>query len=169
MRGWVAVVLVGCASPRWERDVVYVDIRAEMAPPGAVEATGRAVETWAVAMAPHGIRLIVSSPGAITVEWTAAADARWPASIGATVLEWDPVDGTISAAHVMLRLDLPWSAGDPCTAYDVEGGVAHELGHAVGLHHLEDPEATMFGGIWEYDVAKRDLAAADLAALAALY
>jgi predicted Zn-dependent protease len=165
---WTVLVLVACASPRWERDRVRVDIRGG-GPPGATEATGRAVETWAAALSEYGVALVVASPGEIVVEWVETATARWSHSFGTTVINWDPVAGGASAAHVSLRMDAPWS--DVCVgvALDIEAAVAHEMGHALGLGHVDVAGATMQNAFEWCDVEKRDLSRADLVALAEIY
>lgn len=52
---------------------------------------------------------------------------------------------------------------------DVQNTITHELGHLLGLAHTPDPEATMFGTTTPGDLAKRSLAADDIAGLCFIY
>jgi predicted Zn-dependent protease len=167
--GLLVLVVAACAEPTWAPGVVRVEVRGIHAP--SEEATARAVATYAAALARYDVTLVVGAPGDIVVEWTPHAGAAYPGAVGFTRTEWDPISGHISSAHVQLRMDLPWTCDDACVSghWDVEAAVAHELGHAIGLHHTGVAAATLYPEIPDCDVDKRDLHEDDLAALAALY
>ena len=67
--------------------------------------------------------------------------------------------------------DHTFSAGTSgCTSgYYLEDVAAHELGHAMGLDHSSDPEATMYPSLAACSQAFRTLAADDIAGARALY
>lgn len=52
---------------------------------------------------------------------------------------------------------------------DLQNTVTHELGHALGLDHSKDPEATMYWTAAAGEVSKRDLADDDIEGLCTLY
>lgn len=52
---------------------------------------------------------------------------------------------------------------------DIQGVAAHEYGHALGLAHSTDPEATMFGSSTPPNNNKRSIEADDVAGIQALY
>lgn len=58
---------------------------------------------------------------------------------------------------------------DHPSAFDLQNLIVHELGHVLGLPHLEEADASMFDRILPGETKKRDLDEADLAALEALY
>jgi hypothetical protein len=64
-----------------------------------------------------------------------------------------------------------WTAvDDPAAArVDVENTVTHELGHLLGLAHVPDAEATMYGESAPGDLDKRSLAEDDVAGLCSVY
>jgi parallel beta-helix repeat protein len=72
-----------------------------------------------------------------------------------------------------LNSDLLWNADDPefttnCDPnsnpleYDIEDIAAHEIGHFVGLAHVDDPEATMCPWIIQCEIKKRTLEEGDM-------
>lgn len=74
------------------------------------------------------------------------------------------VDMAINAARYR------FTVGEPeLGAFDLQNLFTHELGHALGLGHLEGEESTMFAEIQERETGKRALDAADVDAVLALY
>jgi uncharacterized protein (TIGR03382 family) len=68
-----------------------------------------------------------------------------------------------------------WAVGDDCRSgaddyeYDLESTLAHEIGHALGLRHSLDQEATMYTRPQPCARDRRDLSADDVEAIADLY
>ncbi|MFN7133053.1 MAG: matrixin family metalloprotease, partial [Myxococcales bacterium] len=52
---------------------------------------------------------------------------------------------------------------------DLQNTLTHELGHALGLAHTHDAEATMFADTQRGETAKRELSADDIDGIRALY
>ncbi len=74
----------------------------------------------------------------------------------------------IVEADILFRNDLTWTTNG--AQYDTEGVLAHELGHALGIHHSEittTPRPTMYPSYIGSD--GRSLHADDAAALACAY
>lgn len=79
-------------------------------------------------------------------------------------------DGRIIGFTLELRVaDVPWSTIGAPEALDVQNAVAHELGHAIGLDHVELPEATMDQVLQRGEIGKRSLLWDDEDGARALY
>lgn len=60
--------------------------------------------------------------------------------------------------------------GDPpADAFDLQGVAAHEYGHALGLDHSFDPDATMFASSPDNGISFRSIEADDMAGVQFLY
>jgi hypothetical protein len=68
-------------------------------------------------------------------------------------------------------VDHVWSASAvPLAGHDdVQNTVTHELGHAIGLAHSDDPGATMYASADPEETAKRDLGDDDLWGVCDIY
>lgn len=62
-----------------------------------------------------------------------------------------------------------WSADGEPDLNDLHNTLTHELGHAAGLGHSEEPEASMFSTTFPGETTKRGLHADDVEGLAGLY
>lgn len=99
-------------------------------------------------------------------------EGEWP---------WAPGEIALTFAHVhsstgeIVEVDVALNGalhrfGGQADAFDIENVIAHELGHTLGLPHLDDQEdATMYPSIQHGEVKKRDLDLSDEAALLSLY
>jgi predicted Zn-dependent protease len=166
---WAAGVVMaaqfGC-SPVEHWDCREVRVEVALVDPDWNAAASRAVATYAEALAPMGVDVTFGQPGEIAVVALPLGDMA-----GLTRVESDSATGSISSALVRLNTRPGWSAGEECISgrLDVEAVVAHELGHAFGLQHSANPDATMYGTPEFCDVDKRTLHEEDVAALADLY
>lgn len=65
--------------------------------------------------------------------------------------------------------DVYWSTtGDP-TKHDLHNTMTHEFGHALGLEHSDEPQASMSATTSIGDLAKRDVHADDIQGFVTLY
>ena len=168
---------------RWRNDPVVTEIAMEegpdgVAPSAATAAVHRALATWTQAGAPEFVPASSEQTPQLRVRFamSAADPAIDPAALALTHLNFDSLTGDLLTVEIAVNaFAFRWAAGDDCRAgsddyqYDLESTLAHEVGHAVGLRHSEDPDATMFTRPQPCARERRDLADDDLAAIAALY
>lgn len=72
-------------------------------------------------------------------------------------------DILLNAEHHVFSTDMP--ASD----VDLQSLVTHEIGHLLGLRHVEEPEAAMFPKLDPHTTHKRELTEHDLSALEEAY
>jgi len=100
---------------------------------------------------------------------------RWPADPDALALatvvyrrstgEIQDADIDLNGAHHLFT-----TTDDPDAAdNDVANTLTHELGHLIGLEHVEDPDATMYGLAPPGDLAKRTLSEDEVEAVCFIY
>lgn len=65
----------------------------------------------------------------------------------------------------MNGVDYTWTVDDGTVLTDVESIAAHEIGHAFGLGHSPQSDATMFATASQGETAKRSLSTDDMAAV----
>ncbi len=116
-------------------------------------------------------------------EWTdSSADANivvwlrtWPAEFSAsayaiTSVNYNPETARILDADIELNDEIyRFTASDQAVQLDVQNTMAHEAGHFLGLDHVNEQRATMYGNGDEGEVLKRDLAPGDIAGVSAIY
>lgn len=69
----------------------------------------------------------------------------------------------------MNGVDYTWTVDDGTVQTDVESIAAHEIGHAFGLGHSLEADATMFATASQGETQKRSLSVDDMAAVQHLY
>jgi len=77
--------------------------------------------------------------------------------------------GEILDFDMAVNLDYPWSTTGENDAYDLQNSITHEFGHAVGLDHSKDGDATMYGSTYKGETDKRTLEVDDEQAARYLY
>ena len=70
----------------------------------------------------------------------------------------EEVDININKSH-------PWATSSQSTKFDVQNSMAHEIGHAIGLAHIYESDAsewTMYGYVDKGEIKKRSLTSSDI-------
>jgi hypothetical protein len=179
--GWARAPGVGAAVTVFYRDLTGP----------AASAAARAVTSWNQQLRHAGVgaRLVaVAAPG--QAEVVVSRGGPGGTEGGATFFPFAFADGSFPDGHpyfrwhgrirIRMAASIPWYYGaagaPPGGQADFETAVLHELGHALGLDHnnARDDPANADGfdtmnAVLPTGVARRNLAAPDLAALQVLY
>jgi hypothetical protein len=169
----------GGEKVRWLEDEIPVVIQVEQTgsrlAPAARKAALRAIQTWSGAGGP----VLSSAPSVpnrphILIRFAMELSDPFPVAgrLALTRLRFDPDTGQIQRAEIAVNgFEFGWATGKRCRGvqYDLEATLAHEIGHALGLRHSTDPDATMATRPRPCDAKRRDLSMDDVNAIAALY
>jgi len=83
---------------------------------------------------------------------------------------WSQSDGEILHFDIAINSeDHDWGVDGGAQVNDLWNAMSHEFGHALGLDHSEDTEATMYSKTSVGELKKRDLAQDDMEMFAGLY
>ena len=83
---------------------------------------------------------------------------------------WTTSDGTIQHFDIEVNIDdINWTTSAEMGKHDLQNSMTHEFGHALGLEHSDDSEATMAANTAIGETQKRDLGADDILGLNSLY
>lgn len=97
-------------------------------------------------------------------DWTLAPELLASTSV------WSTAEGKALAFDIEINTrDHEWSFDGAPRASDFRNALTHEMGHALGLGHIDDPEATMYAYTADGETEKRDLATSDAVAALTLY
>lgn len=167
---------------RWHGELVLTEIDFADGPVGlsaadAEAAARRALNTWSEAGTPEFPASSESTaPLRIRFAMSPADPGIDPGALALTHLNFDSLTGELRDVEIAVNaFAFRWAVGDQCARgaddyqYDFESTLAHEVGHAVGLRHSEEPDATMFTRPQPCARERRDLAGDDLEAIAVLY
>ena len=83
---------------------------------------------------------------------------------------WSDAEGEISHFDIEVNIDnVEWTTTGEEGKHDLQNSMTHEFGHALGLDHSDDEEATMAATTSEGEVSKRDLHQDDILGVVSLY
>lgn len=96
-------------------------------------------------------------------------DGRDPNLLALTYV-WSLEDGQITHFDIAINTDdHAWSIDGNPDRNDLWNALVHEFGHALGLDHSEDADATMYFQTSVGETSKRDLSADDVETFASVY
>lgn len=170
---------------RWRREQVLFRIDASLieAFPASKDAVSAAFGAWSGVVPGVPELAITDDPSAPNVVSLAPAGMVLPTNaLAVTRLTFSSDTGEIVRAEILVDASAHSfsvrDAGDTRdehedatdATFDLQSVIAHETGHALGLgEDYEDGRATMFVRATPGDVSKRELSAADRAAVASAY
>ena len=105
-------------------------------------------------------------------EHVVSFDNSWThdASLLAVTHVWSDSSGAITHFDIEINIDgVEWTITGEEGKHDLQNSMAHEFGHALGLEHSDDTEATMAATTSEGETTKRDLHSDDILGVANLY
>lgn len=164
---------------RWTRDpAIYVDVRPLGLPAdhpqlaGWIEEVRRLAPEFVAAWSDGTLRPTIEvgadpppggTPGTIVIRFDESPE-RWSDDRGAGLarVHWGIADRAVLAAEIWLRFS---GLSGPAADVTRRAMIGHELGHAVGLGHMEGSTASLMTAI----VRQWDLTAFDRQAAAVLY
>lgn len=99
-------------------------------------------------------------------------DKSWtqdPSLLAITHL-WSDSNGNIVHFDIEINMDdAEWTLSNEEGKHDLQNSMAHEFGHALGLEHSDNSEATMAPSTTEGETQKRDLHQDDILGVVSLY
>ena len=146
---------------RWNEDtpVITVLIPLPAGDPTRARDVQRAAMSGVLAWHQHPFPILVidkprSTPADVTVEWMAAPPGL---QLGLTSTRWRQQAGRASLEVVSFRLALASPTnGDELAARQIELTAAHEMGHALGLPHSDEPRDVMYPTNTALQLSARD-------------
>lgn len=181
----------------WGSSCVTFSLQKDAAPLAGISyaeakaSVERAFEAWTrvnCGGSPPSVRLTLSEPVSCSASEYSAdhrnaniivfRENEWPYeggedALGLTRLRFDPSNraGELYDADIEINaVSEPLSAGKPKPdEVDLDSLITHEMGHALGLAHSLDIEATMLAGYAKGSVNLRSLGSDDLAGICATY
>jgi hypothetical protein len=168
----LAMLPASAAQPSWPAGTVAkpAKINFEVRIPGAMgDAAVRAVARWDAETCAVGLKLTTTRPW-LRLDRPKPKNGRNEIWLGQTAE--DGWGDTVRQCNwggrplVMTEADIRLDADRPYTADYVYRVTLHEIGHALGLEHLENSQAMMF---YRGPAFFTDLQPADVAALRKLY
>ena len=135
---------------------------------GAVSAVQSSIGTWGGGYLSYVNGGATDSPNQDLVNSVGAMSFTPPRALAATWTWVDDETNEVLEADIFFNTRHDWTVmnavGDTCggTAYDVENVGTHEVGHAVGLDHVNADDATMAPSAAAGETRKRTLTAGDV-------
>lgn len=105
------------------------------------------------------------------IVWRESSWVDEPTSIALTTITYVPESGEIVDSDIEMNgEDFTFSVErSPVVLADIQNALVHELGHAIGLDHSGDRNASMYKNATMGETLKRDLNQDDVAGLCTIY
>ena len=102
-------------------------------------------------------------------EWSTRGPNYVPTALALTTLWYAPSSGRVFDGDIEFNDAHEWTARPQGVLNDVMNTAVHELGHVLGLDHVNDAEATMYTYSSSGELKKRDLEQDDIDGVCAIY
>jgi len=102
-------------------------------------------------------------------EWSSRGENYVPSALALTTLWYAPSTGRVYDADIEFNDAHEWTAQTQNVKNDVMNTAMHEMGHMLGLDHVNDPQATMYTYSSSGELKKRDLVQDDIDGACAIY
>ena len=142
----------------------------------AEDAIVASFNTWENEIRPRGPLFVqVFDPSEAQVDVSFGSYDGQDGVVGVTAVTYVTQSHEIIQASVLLDSDDSWFIGEEntCTgsgtSFDIQSVATHEVGHVLGLDHVDDPQLTMYPYVTTGETLKRTLGLGDARGLGKLY
>ena len=161
---WILLITTALSRTLKMPATVYIEdppLKTNLSRVEVVDALEKSAAEWEVLNSTVDFKIVDNRNAAdVLVSWTMSSHLPQGTWGYTTIWPNGSDDKAIDSSLVELRSDCDWKAVD---ALDLQSTLTHELGHALGFHHSDVYEDTMYFSLIPGDLSKRSLTHRDRA------